>query len=251
MHMRHTMYRRKRKGVSTILGTLIFIGIIFSAFVPMTLVMKQADNIYEQKVHEARIWDIDKGTEDAMVYAYGQAGSTELSVYVTNKGTNEMTIVRVWLNDAPEEVSESIAPKSSAELGPYDVTSAESPLKVKVTTENGNVLECNLGTVIYSEVNGWYTPSYAVSVVILNDWGQYEIIIKDSVDAEVGYYKSAGNEHDDITKTFLVADSPDVYDVEILKKVGGGWVNLIGPEFTINVPSAMGNPVVYVVVDGT
>jgi len=37
----------------------------------------------------------------------------------------------------------------------------------------------------------------------------------------------------------------------VLKKVGGGWNNLIGPEFTINVPSASGNPVVYIVVDGT
>ncbi len=45
--MKHTMYRKKR-GVSTILGTLIFVGIIFSAYVPMTLVMKQVDNIYER-----------------------------------------------------------------------------------------------------------------------------------------------------------------------------------------------------------
>ena len=245
------MCSKNRRGVSTILGTLIFIGIMFSAFVPMTLVMKQADNIYERKIHEVRVWDIDKGTEDAMVFAYGEAGSTELSVYITNKGSNEMIITRVWLNDVPTEVSASIAPKASTELGPFDVTGAESPLKVKVTTEIGNVFECNLGSVMYSEVNGWYTPSYAVSVVILNDWGQYEVIVEDSMDAQMGYYKSSGNEHDDITKTFLLADSPNVYDIEILKKVGGGWVNLIGPDFTINVPSAMGNPVVYVVVDGT
>ncbi len=245
------MCRKKRKGVSTILGTLMFIGIMFSVYVPMTLVMKQADNIYEQKLHEARVWDVEKGNEDALVYAYGEADSTELSVYITNKGTNEITITRVWLNDDPTEVSETIAPKSSTELGPYDVAGAESPLKVKVTTENGNVFECNLGSVMYSVANGWYTPSYAVSVIIMSDWGQYEIIIEDSGDNEVGYYKSSGNEHDDVSKTFLVADSPDSYDVEILKKVGGGWDHLIGPEFTINVPSATGNPVVYVVVDGT
>jgi len=251
MHTKHTLYRRKRKGVSTILGTLIFIGIMFSAYIPMTLVMKQADSIYERKIYEARVWDIDKGTEDAMVYAYGVADSTELSVYVTNKGINEMTIVRVWLNDVPTEVSALIVPKASAVLGPYLASDTESPLKVKVTTENGNVFECNLGAVMYSEaINGWYTPSYAVSVLILNDWGQYEIILENSTNALVGYYMSSGNEHDDITKTFLVAAITDIYDVEVLKKVGGAWENLIGPGFTINVPSE-GNPVVYVVVDGT
>ena len=253
MHMRHTMCRKKRPGVSTILGTLIFVGIIFSAYVPMTLVMKQADNIYERKIHEAKISDADKGAEDVWVYAYGEAGSTELTVYVSNRGANEITIVRVWRNDDSTEVSETIAPKSSAELGPYDVAGAESPLKVKVTTEKGNIFECNLGSVLFDGVNGWYTPSFAVSVVIMNDWGQYEIIVKDSAlptPNEVGYYKSSGNEQDQITKTFLVSNIPGEYDVEVLKRVGGGWNNLIGPGFKVDVPAG-GNPVAIVVVDGT
>ena len=249
--MKHSMSRKKRRGIASILGTLIFIGIVFSAFVPMTLVMKQADNVYERKIHEATISDIDKGTEDAMVYAYGETGSTELSVFITNKGVNELTIVRVWLNNNSTEVSETIVPKASTEMGPFDVTDAESPLKVKVTTENGNIFECDLGSVMYSEVNGWYTPSFAISVMIMSDWGQYEIIVEDSGSNEVGYYKSSGNEHDDISKTFLVDDTPDTYDVEVLKKIGGGWNNLIGPGYTVNVPSAAGPPVVIVVTDGT
>jgi len=39
----------KRKAVSTILGVLIFIGVMFSAIVPMQLTMKQAD-IHAQKI---------------------------------------------------------------------------------------------------------------------------------------------------------------------------------------------------------
>ena len=60
MHTRHTMCRKKRLGISSILGTIIFVGILFSVYVPMTLVMKQADNIYERKIHEAKIGDFDK-----------------------------------------------------------------------------------------------------------------------------------------------------------------------------------------------
>ena len=251
MHMRHTMCRKKRPGVSTILGTLIFVGIIFSAYVPMTLVMKQADNIYERTIHEAKIGDIDKGTEDVMVYAYGEEGSTELSVYVINKGANEITIVRVWLNDDHQPESETIAPKTSYEFGPYGGLDTGSPLKVKVTTDNGNIFECNLGTVLYSGANGWYTPSFAVSIMIMNDWGQYEIIVKDSDMNLVGHYLSSGNEQDEIDKTFLVSSTPGEYDVEVKKKLGGAWNNLIGPLFKVDVPSPSGNPVVYVVVDGT
>jgi len=250
MHMKRTTFHKK-KGISTILGTLIFIGIVFSAYVPMTLVMKQADNVYERKIHETKALDMEKETEDLMVTAYGEAASTDLTVYLQNRGANEVTIIRVWLNEEIHEVEEVISAKTSSELGPYSVAGAESPLRVKVTTDNGNIFECNLGSVLYSEINGWYTPSYAVTVVIMNNWGQYEIIVEDSLDVEVGYYKSSGNEQDDVSKTFLVSDTPDVYDVEVLKKVGGGWNYLIGPEFTINVPSGSGNPVVYVVVDGT
>jgi hypothetical protein len=32
------------------MGTLIFIGIMFTSVVPMLLIMKQADTIYEQKI---------------------------------------------------------------------------------------------------------------------------------------------------------------------------------------------------------
>ena len=40
------------KGTSTILGTLIFVGIIFTSFIPMMLVMKQADTIYDMNKYE-------------------------------------------------------------------------------------------------------------------------------------------------------------------------------------------------------
>ena len=42
--------RCKRKGASTILGVLIFIGILFTAVIPMQLVMNQADMYYDRKI---------------------------------------------------------------------------------------------------------------------------------------------------------------------------------------------------------
>jgi len=39
----------RRKAISTILGTLIFISILFTAVIPMFLTMNQADVMLEQK----------------------------------------------------------------------------------------------------------------------------------------------------------------------------------------------------------
>jgi flagellin-like protein len=248
--MKHTTYD-KRKGISSILGTIIFIGIVFSTIVPMNLVMKQADNIYERTIHEVKMADLEKTTEELMVYAYGVAGSTELSVYVINRGANEVTLVRVWLNDDFTEISQIIAPKAKVILGPYDISETESPLRLKVTTKNGNVFMNSLGSVYYSEVNGWYVRSYAINVMIMNTAGQYQIIIEDELDTEVGYYQSSGTDHIDIQETFLVANTPATYDVVVKTRVGGGWQFLRGPDFTVQVPPLNGNPIVFVVVDGT
>ena len=46
-----------------ILGNLFFICILFSAIIPMQLVMQQADNIKEQKIHESDNLDLMRKNE--------------------------------------------------------------------------------------------------------------------------------------------------------------------------------------------
>ena len=50
-----TLSNKRRKGVASIFGTIIFIGILFTTVIPMMLVMKQADTIFEQKTHEMEV----------------------------------------------------------------------------------------------------------------------------------------------------------------------------------------------------
>ena len=73
----NTTISSNRKGISTILGAIFFVGILFSAYVPMTLVMKQADTIYEQVIHETRIQDEYTYDEDLMVYAFSKTQDDE------------------------------------------------------------------------------------------------------------------------------------------------------------------------------
>ncbi len=251
----HTKYStsRKRKGVSTILGTLFFIGILFSAYIPMTLVMRQADNIYERELHAAKARDELQYDEDLMVYAYGETLNS-ITVFVQNNGEEVVEVVRVWLNDANYTVSETVG--SSAGLFAFDpipFTGSEGDLlNVKVTTSNGNVFSCSLGSIRYSAANGWYTPSLGIVVNIVNLSGQYKIEISETNDdfTVFGDYQSSGIEHDDISKTFLIPEDETWFNVLIEKKIGGAWTSLdvISP---VQVPSQNGNPVVYVVVDGT
>jgi archaellum component FlaF (FlaF/FlaG flagellin family) len=249
-----TRYTTSRKGVSTILGTLFFIGIVFSAYVPMTLVMKQADNIYERKLHEARAQDELQYDEQLVVYGYSQTSDEWITVFVQNNGEEVVEIVGIWLNDERTSVSENIASGESTSFDPIECTGSDGDsLSVKVTTSNGNIFSCSLGTVKYSSTNGWYTPSLAICVTIINDSGQYDIEITandGSPSDPFGEYTSQGTEHDDISKTFLVPDDETLFNVVVQKKVGGGWTSL-SLTSPVQVPSLTGNPVVYVVADGT
>ena len=68
MRSTNILSSEKGRGVSTILGTLIFIGILFTSVIPMMLVMKQADTIYTKKIHELEIKDDEKVREELIVY---------------------------------------------------------------------------------------------------------------------------------------------------------------------------------------
>ena len=237
------------------MGTLIFIGILFTAYIPMQLVMKQADNIYEIRIHEAKLNDDLKAKEELMVYGYSENEDEYVTVFVQNRGVNAVEVVRIWLNDDNKTVSENVPSGGSASFDPYELVGTEDEkLNVKVTTANGNVFPNSLGSAVYSSIYGWYTPSLGICVTIINDVGQYQIEISRVSDPEdvLGEYKSSGTDHDDIVQTFLVPDDEPTHEfnVEINKKVGGSWVplNVVSP---VTVPSATGNPIVYVIVDGT
>ena len=73
LHITRTTYHRK--GVSTILGTLIFIGILFSAVIPMMLTMKQADIIMEQEKLELQRID-DENPEKLLTSMHTPKGKT-------------------------------------------------------------------------------------------------------------------------------------------------------------------------------
>jgi flagellin-like protein len=245
---------KKRKAMSSILGTLIFISIIFSAIVPMTMVMKQADTIYEQEVSERKTLDEEKANEELEVYAWPPLDdSAEIKVFIQNMGYLESKILRIWINEDKYDTNDllSINNPNVTKVYPVDVT--EGVFEVKVVTEKGNIFY-NLGEPVewdFAEQT-WFTPSLAITVVIMNDKGLYRINITEvGTEILVGHYESQGTEFEDILQTFLVTQ-PIIYKVIAQKKTGGGWKDI--PGTPINVPKEISDwyksPVKYVFIDG-
>ena len=161
--MKYTMY--SKKGVSTILGTLIFIGILFSAYAPMMLTMRQADSYYEQQKHQVSLLDDERSREDLTFYVYPDL-SDNLIVSVENSGPTSLKVVRVWINNKIQEESTWIQSLDSSLFGPYVVNPTEGDsFNIRVTTERGNVYEADSGEIKYGPV-GWEIESKIINVLI-------------------------------------------------------------------------------------
>jgi len=166
------MYRRK--GVSTVLGTLIFIGILFSAVIPMMLTMKQADIFMEQEKLEIQRADDERSREVIDLYAYPE-GDDQLQVKVESRCEVPVTITRVWINNDPEPTSVNVGAMDEKIIGNFGVTlpgGVESTFRVKATTSRGNVFENLAGDVKY-DGSGWVTEEQGIYVVVDSEGGGF------------------------------------------------------------------------------
>lgn len=243
------MFLKGKRGVSTVLGTLIFMGILFTSVIPMYLFMKQADTIYTQKIDEMKCLDEERAREEIDVCAYPlNETSDQLKVRVENKEAVSVTVVRVWINDVYHAQDEMIPSMEKTVLGPFTVSlQPDSYYAVKVTTERGNIYASKSGTLYYTE-GKWYTPSLGISVNIANDVGKYHIYVESTTYFDE--YETQGTDFGDVIHWFSV-DIPDTYTVTIEKWVGASnWVDLPGTPVNVVILWPYGPPIVYVYASG-
>lgn len=251
MRITHILFNKKNEGVSTILGTLIFIGILFTSVIPMMLVMKQADTIYTQKVHEIEIKDVERAREKLTFTVYAVNSTNQIKVKVDNKGDVPVKIVRVWTNDESHTQNEAIKAGSNEVLGPLNVTvENNSTVNVKVVTERGNIFASIGGGLYYSE-GQWYSSSLGILVNIVNAKGEiYRIILINGTWSEQ-VWQSSGAEQEDTAWATITVDDPGSYTLDIERKLSQVvWKDLIGTPVDIEILWPDGPPVVLVVVSG-
>jgi len=223
MRTTHTICLRRRRGISTILGTLIFIGVLFTAVIPMFLVMKQADDIYTRNVHEMEIKDDERTRENVIASAYPGGQDQTMMVKVENKGSVPVTIIRVWTNDDNFATNEGIPSNSYKTLGPFPVqVETGDTVFTKVVTERGNVFYSISGGLFYS--GQWVTVSRGICVVIYNPkGGQFRIFITPPGGDPI--YVSQCQEWADVIATVPV-DNNGSYTIEVQQKKGNTWKDL-------------------------
>ena len=248
MPMASTMSTRKRKGVSTILGTLIFIGILFTSVIPMMLVMKQADNIYTQRVHEMGIRDEERDSQELDVFAYPVEEEDQVKLFVENVGVVPATIKRVWINDEYYTVDEVVRTLDSTSLGPFNVTTYDgAEFDIFLTTTFAKSYASTSGT-IYYESGGWISPQLGICVhVAVGFWGagNFRIQVTNST-WESDVYESGFVWLGDIVETFDV-NTPGIYTVHVQRKGWfGGWAPLDGSPQVTTISYPDGPPVVTV-----
>ena len=151
MPMPRILYRRK-KGISTILGVIIFVGIMYTAIVPMMLVMQQANDFKERKLHEADVLDQERDMENVEVYPIPSLTENIMNITLINAGELPVEIVRLRINSTVVDVTTSISTLGSVEIGPYPLTPTNgSSYDIRVTTARGNVFTSSVGMLFYDE----------------------------------------------------------------------------------------------------
>lgn len=249
MRITNIMFSKRRRGVSTLLGTMIFIGILFTSVIPMMLVMKQADTVYTRKRLEVERLDDERGREDIEVYAF-PLGETSSNVNVTVKNMCEIvvTIVRIWINDTKYEVNSSIPTSGTKIIGSFDVSpSSGSEYYIKAVSERGNVYGCESGIIYYGDT-GWEYEYLGINVLIESQKKikKYRVVIELSNSTTI-YDETniKAPKSGSMLKAYDVTEyGPVEYHVEIYKAKKKEWILFIEEDVEITWPSGL--PVVWV-----
>lgn len=230
---------RTSRGFSSVMGTLIFVGILFSTVVPMFLVMKQADTLFEQEKHELGRFDEERKNEDLYVYVYPVGVlSTNLKISVQNKGATSVKITRLWINDDLTDVDFNVEPMSGTQLlGTYLLTPEEgSEYIITVTTDRGRNVAFDTQLTWQDEYAGWTTgDTFSVNVLISSLPGhEFKIQIHQ------GESLFAEGHTEKFDPKFFIVPSAGLYTVKIFR----GSNLLYMKEVTISWPD--GSPVEWV-----
>ena len=154
----------RRKGISSILGVLIFVGILFSAVMPMFLIMRQSDVYYEQAKLDVNRLDEEKLLEDLEVYV--SPVDNVYTLTLINKGEVPATIVRVWENENPTTEAETVLVQDTCiiESIPFSHVPAEDEIfEIRVTTERGNSFLNQNGMLTYGP-EGWVVDKFYINI---------------------------------------------------------------------------------------
>ena len=248
MSIIHTLRTHKRKGMTTILGTLIFISILFTSIIPMQLSMLQTDSFESQLLQELQIVDDNKEQEQITVLAYPTTTtSSQLKIRIQNNGNIDVYINKIWIKNEQYSLDETINMGETEILGPYTVTLVQNTsYPITVITERGNIFSSDAGNMIFTSQGIWFTPSLGINVYIANDKGKYYVKVSNSTWFKE--YTTKGQDFGDVIVLFEI-ETLGTYHV-ICKKNSDTGPNLPGTPVDVAMTWPNGSPIVFVYTSG-
>jgi hypothetical protein len=163
--------KKSTLGISTVIGGVIIIAIIFTVITPLFFYMNTVNNLYDNISTEMRDLDLQRDWEDVDVLAWAEEG--ERYIYVKNKGPLATNIYRVWvIPETPHDpyvksFSDIIVkPGETIAINDPDINSNITALPdatsyfLKIATKRGNIF-------ISSFVSQIFAPGYDHPLVIV------------------------------------------------------------------------------------
>jgi len=146
---------------------------MFTAVIPMLLVVKQADTIFEQRKYELEISDECRMNEEIYVYLFPVTeDSTNLTMQVQNRCPLVVNVVQVWINNASHPLEDFVLqPGSWNEMVLNESTVGFTAVPntryfIKITTDRGNIFASQSGS-LYCNIDGnWDEGMFGINFLI-------------------------------------------------------------------------------------
>lgn len=180
----------RRRGTSTVFGVMIFIGIMFTAVIPMFLVMNQADTLYEIRKVEVGRLDEEHAIENIFLHLETsiETGTEEpiITLIFYNRGELAVRIIHVWINGELREVDLLIPQTSDGSLELRDfvdpLTEFPESFSIRVVTDKGNIFSPPSGNPEYSydfdlEIGSWKHDVYTIYIMMTSKRPQLHALI--------------------------------------------------------------------------
>lgn len=223
MRMTRMSFRRRRRGAVSILGTVIFIGILFSSIIPMYLVMRQADTLYESKMLEAKRLDDERDREDIELYAYPASLTEPDWLNLTVNNICEVELMRIWINNASLPINATILAMRSLDLGTFNIDGENgSSYVVKTVSSRGNVYESETGALYFND-GEWESETLGFNLIFpsrpgrgkrQNNWLN-ELMITIEQDGEILYSNATMNWAVSASEEFFEVGTPGDYRIVV------------------------------------
>jgi len=142
---------------------------MFTAVIPMILVMKQADTLHEIRKFELERSDDEREGENIHVYVFNDTDTSEsLTLRVENWGGFSVKIVRIWINDTYHILDNfNVPPPNSLERELTDFTAEPETLYfIKVDTDRGNMFFTESGSIYCDEYGNWEPGFFTIYFTI-------------------------------------------------------------------------------------